>query len=185
MHALVFVVHDCGFVARSALEISDSSQVRIHKLFSLIEECRFGVHDISRTELDPHTRLPRFNMPLELGVFLGAKRFGSGAQKNKNCLVLDIEPYRYQTFCSDIAGQDVAAHGGDPLKVVQLTRNWLRNAARGSGMIMPGGRRMAERHERFRDALPTICAESGLRVDDLIFNDYTTLAVAWLKDNEW
>ncbi len=49
--------------------------------------------------------LPRFNMPLELGIFLGAKRFGSQKQKQKNGLILDREKYRYQSFCSDIAGQ--------------------------------------------------------------------------------
>lgn len=48
--SLVFAVHDCGFVARCALEIEDSSQVRIDKIFNLIERCPFGIHDISREE---------------------------------------------------------------------------------------------------------------------------------------
>jgi len=48
-------------------------------------------------------------MPLELGIFLGAKRFGGPKQKRKNCLILDREKYRYQQYCSDIAGQDIKA----------------------------------------------------------------------------
>jgi hypothetical protein len=32
-------------------------------------------------QLDAANRLPRFNMPLELGLFLGAQEYGSGAQK--------------------------------------------------------------------------------------------------------
>jgi hypothetical protein len=45
------------------------------RIFKLIEGCQFGIHDISRTELDTDSQLPRFNMPLELGMFLGAQRF--------------------------------------------------------------------------------------------------------------
>src|SRR5690349_6674469 len=74
--ALVFAVHDCGFVARGAREQDDGSQVRLEKLYRIIGDCRYGIHDLSRVTLDAATRLPRFNMPLELGIFLGAKRFG-------------------------------------------------------------------------------------------------------------
>lgn len=97
--AIVFTIHDCGYVARSALEVRDASQVRIEKITAIISECRFGLHDISRTEPDAANGLPRFNMPLELGLFLGAKRFGDAVQRLKNCLVLDTERYRYQKSC--------------------------------------------------------------------------------------
>lgn len=138
LEAIVFTVHDCGFVARSALEADDGSQVRINKVYGIVSDCAFGIHDISRTELDPENSLPRFNMPLELGIFLGAKRFGGKKQKAKTALILDRQPYRYQKFCSDIAGQDVRSHGGDPEKAVKIVRNWLRNGTTGSGVIMPG-----------------------------------------------
>ena len=108
--AIVFAVHDCGFVARCALEEGDASQVRIDKIYNIIENCRYGIHDISRTELDEVSRLPRFNMPLELGIFLGAKRFGVEDQKGKKCLVMDKERFRYQKFISDIAGQDIRGY---------------------------------------------------------------------------
>ena len=78
--ALVFVVYACGFRPRSARELDDNGQTRIEKLYNIIDECRFGIHDLSRTELDQVNRLPRFNMPLELGIFLGAKRYGGDGQ---------------------------------------------------------------------------------------------------------
>src|SRR5437764_6982536 len=78
--ALIFAIHDCGYIARCALEVSDASEVRIEKIAKIIAACRFGIHDISRTDLDNTTALPRFNMPLELGIFLGAKRFGRAEQ---------------------------------------------------------------------------------------------------------
>lgn len=109
--ALVFVVHECGDFARCALEVEDSGQVCIQKIEQIIAECRFGVHDISRTKPDPETQLPRFNMPLELGLFLGAKRYGDTHQQTKSCKILDTERFRFQKFCSDIAGQDISAYG--------------------------------------------------------------------------
>ena len=81
--AMVFAIHDCGFIARCALEEEDASQVRIDKIYNIIAHCRYGIHDISRTELDEIIGLPRFNMPLEFGVFLGAKKFGTAEQKKK------------------------------------------------------------------------------------------------------
>ena len=92
----------------------DDGQARIEKLYGLIKECRYGIHDISRTELDCDTRLPRFNMPLELGLFMGAKCYGSPRQRDKRLLIFDREKYRYQTFISDLAGMDIHAHSGRP-----------------------------------------------------------------------
>ena len=77
---LIFTIFDCGFVPRCAKEIDDSAQIRIDRIFKIINECKFSIHDVSRTELDPNTSLPRFNMPLELGMFLGARRFGGSHQ---------------------------------------------------------------------------------------------------------
>ena len=74
--ALVFAVYDCGFVARSALGVEDSGKVRVEKILDIIEQSKFGIHDISRAGLDRATGLARFNMPLELGFFLGATRYG-------------------------------------------------------------------------------------------------------------
>jgi hypothetical protein len=108
---IVFSVILCGFRARCALEIDDSSRTRMDKIFGIVEECKLGIHDLSRTELDVESRLPRFNMPLELGMFLGLKRGGNDLQKQKQCLVLDRDRYRYQRFISDISGHDIRAHG--------------------------------------------------------------------------
>ncbi len=180
---LVFAVHDCGFVARCALEIQDSSQIRIDKIFEIIAACQFGIHDISRTELDPKEKLPRFNMPLELGMFLGAKRYGSGKQRNKRALILDREKYRYQQYCSDIAGQDIQAHHGDPKQAIRVVRNWLGSTAVVSGVVLPSGSKIAERYEVFQQDLPAYCAKLHLDPDELIFNDLATLVAEWLKVN--
>ena len=179
LYAVVFAVHDCGFVARSALEVVDTGEVRIQKIQRLIRDSRYGIHDISRTELDSDTNLPRFNMPLELGLFMGARVFGGAEQQRKIVLVLEHTKYHvYRNDCSDIAGQDVQAHGGDPKRAVTIVRNWLSTHAK---TPMPSGKIMGSRFDSFNAALPTMCNEADLDIDDLTFTDYTSLVVKWLK----
>ena len=177
--AMVFTVHDCGFIARCALEEVDASEVRIDKIYNIIEDCRYGIHDISRTELDNDSGFPRFNMPLELGVFLGAKKFGQLEQKRKYCLILDKEPYRYQEFISDIAGQDIHAHNNDAEEIVTIVRNWLTTASRRKRI--PGGRKIWEHYQDFTKDLPQLAQVNQLTVEELIFNDYVLLLAQWLR----
>ena len=101
--AVLFAIYFCGCKPRCALEIDDGSQVRLDKIYEIIEECDLGIHDISRTGLNDNN-LPRFNMPFEFGIFMGAKRFGGRRQKTKSCLIFDKEKYRYMEFISDISG---------------------------------------------------------------------------------
>ena len=176
--AIVFAVHDCGFMARCALEEEDTSQVRIDKIYNIIADCRYGIHDISRTELDEISGLPRFNMPLELGIFLGAKKFGAEEQNRKNCLVLDREPYRYQQFISDIAGQDIQVHNNSPETVIKAARNWLRATSR--RQTLPSGNIIWERYQNFMRDLPQMAQNFQLEINDLIFNDYVWLLGKWL-----
>jgi hypothetical protein len=178
-NAMLFAVHDCGFIVRCALEAEDASQVRIDKIYNIIRTCRYGIHDISRTELDETSGYPRFNMPLELGVFLGAKEFGINEQKRKNCLILDKEPYRYQQFISDIAGQDIQAHNNSPEEIIKVVRNWLRTAS--GRETIPGGHILWERYQAFMEDLPQMAQGFQLEVEDLIFKDYILVLTRWLR----
>ena len=180
--AVVFTLHDCGYVAHSALEVTDASQVRIDKISHLIAACKLGLHDISRTDLDAATHLPRFNMPLELGLFLGAKRFGTGRQKQKNCLIMDVDRYRYQKFISDIAGQDIVSHGGKPMQAIRIVRDWLSDAEPKS-VAIPSGTVIWHRYEQFRSELPAACARTGRIVEELTFNEYVLLVEEWVDDH--
>src|SRR2546428_8279525 len=88
LDAVVFAILDCGFVPRCALEVSDSGIVRLDRLVQLITASKYGIHDISRVEPSRRSGLPRFNMAFELGLFLGAKRFGRPRHRRKTALVL-------------------------------------------------------------------------------------------------
>ncbi|MBD0319773.1 MAG: hypothetical protein ICV87_05535 [Gemmatimonadetes bacterium] len=178
--AIAFATYSCGFNARSALEVDDSSGVRIEKITGIIRESRLSVHDISRTQLDRGTRLPRFNMPLELGIFLGAKSFGSGDHLQKVAIILDTDRYRYQKFISDIAGQDIRAHGGSTDEAIRQVRDFL-STHREPGVFLPGGDKLVDRYGRFRRALPGMCRELHLAPSRLTFRDLSGLIVTWLR----
>ena len=178
--ALVFAAFDCGYVPRCALEADDAGQVRVEKILSIIRGCRFGVHDISRTELDGANALPRFNMPFELGLFVGAARFGARDQRRKICLVLDRERYRFQKFISDIAGQDIREHGDDPERAIAQLRAWLAALPRKN--VLPGGAAVARRYREFRSELSDILAAIGVRPQEMVFADYTNIVSTWLSE---
>jgi hypothetical protein len=175
--ALVFAIIRCGFVARSALEIDDGGGPRIEKIMRLIEECPYGIHDISRTELDTKTRLPRFNMPLELGIFLGARRYGSAVQKNKLCLILDRDRFRYQRFMSDISGQDIHSHERDISRIITLARDFLRTI----GAHVPGGDRIFQDFQNFQKDKIRICQRLDLDWKKLTFHDQTYVIAEWIS----
>lgn len=173
LEVMVFTVIACGFNPRSALEESDSSVNRLEKIQKLIGQAAFGIHDISRVKVSGPRGLPRFNMPFELGLDIGCKRHGSAAQRSKKLLVLDKLPYRYQKCLSDIAGQDIKAHGENVNKVMTVVRDWLRMA---SGRTeLPGPDRIKRDFRRFSIALPGMCAAAGLRRGMLPFVEYVAL----------
>lgn len=177
----MFAIYDCGFIPRCALEEDNSGNVRFEKIERIINDSKFGIHDISRTELDKKTKLPRFNMPLELGVFIGASRFGSNKHRQKNCLILDKQPYRYQKFISDLAGYDIRCHNNESERVITVVRNWL-NSASGRKTI-PGGGNILRRYKLFNLDLPAICKDIPITIKELTYNDYSNFMLSWLKQN--
>lgn len=121
-------------------------------------------------------------MPLELGLFLGAKILATDLrQKKKQCLILDTEPYRYQKFISDIAGQDIRAHGGDVLSVLQITRDWLRTVSK---RTLPGPNALKQSYDQFVEQLPQILNDLGHDRSGLQFVDYVNIAREWLLNQD-
>jgi hypothetical protein len=180
--AILFAVYACTFRPRCALEIADSSENRLAKIEGIIRQSRFGIHDISFMGIDSATKLPRLNMAFELGLFLAAKSFGSGRQKRKVGLILDRSGYRYREALSDISGQDIAFHRGDPRRAIREVRDWLDTCQRGS-YSLPGGEHLGNEYERFRRQLPRASKEIKLNPSELTYADLCRAIEAWLKDN--
>ena len=179
--ALVFAVEACGFYVRCALEIDDAGETRAEKLLRIVRDSGFGIHDLSRTELNAN-QLPRFNMPYELGMFVGFKQGGHRRQARKVILILDREPYRYQQFLSDIAGQDIRSHDGRPEVLIREVRHWLRAQSKRS---LPGAERLVREFARFQTELPELLVELQLTDADLeSYADFHSLVYHWLATNQ-
>jgi hypothetical protein len=178
--ALVFAICDAGFDPRCAKEADDSGEVRVEKIASIIKSCRFGVHDISRTDLDAANKLPRFNMPYELGLDQGAKRYGNAQLRTKILLVLDVDRFRYQKFISDIAGQDLRAHAGQPAKAVAALRAWLTTSGAVKGV--PGEKEIEKRRLLFEKQFPKLCKSLGVDADSVTFVELKEMIVEFLKN---
>src|SRR5690606_25603462 len=118
---------------------------------------------------------------LELGLFLGAKRFGNGSHRRKTALILEREQFRYQKFCSDIAGQDIRAHNNRIDVAVTVTRNWLQ-ASRASAETPPA-QRLFKRYLWFRSDLPRMCKAAGGTESTLTFLDYRRMIDVWRRAN--
>lgn len=164
--AVVFCVLACGFRIRSALEIDDSGELRLEKIYRLVADCELSIHDISRTELDADSGLPRFNMPIELGICLGFRRFSPRANKHR-ILVLDRERFRYQRFASDLAGVDIKQHESSPSAAIKAVRDFLSSTSPG----LPTVGHLERLLETFEATLPAMAAALAQSVEELTFPD--------------
>jgi hypothetical protein len=99
--------------------------------------------------------------------------------------VLDDDPFRFQSFCSDIAGQDIRAHAGKVSSAIEIVRNWLSTTPPAQGTVIPSGSVIAGRYKQFRGALAGGCEKSQLNPRRLTFNDDVSLIAAWLRENPW
>jgi hypothetical protein len=130
LRSVLFCVLYLGFEPRIAVERLDGAEPRIEKLVELIEDSKFGIHDLSRMKAKKAGELFRLNMPLELGLDIGCKRFKGAKWGEKKCLILETEKYRFQAALSDLSNSDIEAHGDDPLEALTIVRNWLNNEAK-------------------------------------------------------
>lgn len=179
--AAIFAVQIAGFTPHCSLEASNAGQARLEKIMDIIAQCRYGIHDLSRTELGAN-KLPRFNMPLELGLDLGCRRYGRGRLADKRLLVLDSKARRYQSFISDIAGQDIESHSGKADLLIRRIRDWLSTESKIP--TIPGGAYIFSRYRAFREDLPDFCRRKKLTPGQLTFGDFSALLFIWLAEKE-
>ncbi len=180
MRAILFSVEACWFAARTVLESSNAGEPRIEKITRIVRESRFGIHDISRTESNADG-LPRFNMPFELGLFLGMRAVGDRAQRSKSAAVFDRDPYRFRHFLSDLAGSDILGHDNDSLRVVGQVRDWLSIH---SERPLPGKAAIVGYFVEFNGKIPALTSELGLTLYDLHnMPDYLHTVRYWIEEH--
>ena len=154
--AIIFTIAACGYRVRCALEDDDGANLRFDKLVQLIRQSERTIHDLSRVELSK-AALPRFNMPFELGLAMGAKRFGNADQRKKTALVMVRQKFALPRYLSDLAGGDQHAHGNNRSKVIEIVSRYLHKTPEGGPL--PGPQWLASSFALFKEkVLPEMAA---------------------------
>jgi hypothetical protein len=127
LRAACFAILACGHKPCCALDYNDSGTVRLVEILRMIAESAFSIHDISRVQLDKASKLPRFNMPLELGADLGLRLLGPPRHRQRKILILDAVTHRYDKTISDISGLDIVVHANSEREMIRHVRDWLND----------------------------------------------------------
>jgi hypothetical protein len=115
---LAYVVGLTQLGLKINLTLAVPNQGRLERIVKLIEKSDVSIHDLSRIELT--SGIPRFNMPLELGLALYRRR----ATKGRHLVfIFEKKAYRMQRSTSDINGIDPQIHNGRPKRVMAGLRN--------------------------------------------------------------
>jgi len=176
-NAILFTVHKCGFILRCSKEFEDSSGIRIKNIIQLIKGSKYSIHDLSRITLDGTSNLPRFNMPLELGICIGAIEFGNLRQNNKEYLIIESDKFRFKQFVSDLSGQDIKSHNNKVTDVITAIRNWLTKK---TNEKIPSASYIYEDYNNFLKDLPERCTLNRWNPLELTFDEYSSLVTSWL-----
>jgi hypothetical protein len=182
---MLFAIQACGFNARCALEASRETD-RFKRIQYLVKDCSLSIHDLSRNKKDED---PRFNMPFELGVFIGCQIFGGDKHVEKTYLVLDREEYGYQKYISDINGQDPRIHNNKAKDMIKIIRNWLSDQLEiihpNDPPAVQSGPQIYEAYIAFKKSKDVFCKDSRLDSKSLTFNEHRKLITTWwLKQNK-
>lgn len=181
LRAMVFTIIAAGYDPRCALDATDGAEVRVGKIARLIGECDWGIHDLSRVEVEPGG-VPRFNMPMELGIHLGARLLGEPRHRRKRALILDAERHRYDRALSDISGQDIEAHANNPDEAIRCVRNWLSEHRPRSADPLPGAAALQADYRLFQEEFRASVARHRLDPDALTHSDFLFAVRDWLKE---
>ena len=172
--ALLFAIEGCGFSPCCALEESGNAKFRLLKIFNLIEEAALSIHDLSRTKLDKGTRLPRFNMPFELGICFGYHHLYVKGEKMRDCLIFQQTKRRHLEFISDLAGNDIVPHENKPEKIILNVRNFLDKY---SLSPPPRGEEMCKKYNQFGSDLSSYVQKNN--IEELDFGILSEFIQYW------
>lgn len=121
---LVFTITYFDYIPRISLESSDSGSSRLEKIIGLIQESKYSIHDLSRIQSQSKKEYYRLNMPFELGIDYGLRRFDDNFNDKKS-LIISSKPYKYMKAISDINGVDIKNHKNDTIALIKCLREWF------------------------------------------------------------
>ena len=156
-----------GLAVNATLAVPN--QGRLETIIELIERSDFSIHDLSRIELS--RGIPRFNMPVELGVALYRSHVSRGRHR---VFVFESKAFRTQRSTSDINGIDPQIHGGTPRGVMAGLRNVFSQP--GDVTTVP---EMLASFREVKRKLPELLRNAGSRspFEASVFKDLSVVAL--------
>ena len=156
-----------GFRINAALAVPN--QGRLNTITQLIEESDFSIHDLSRIEAS--NGVPRFNMPVELGLALYRSHVTRGRHR---VFIFESRRYRAQRTTSDVNGIDPQIHNGKPRGLMSGLRNIFRQP--GDVTTVP---EMLASYRAVKQKIPQLRKNSGGKslYEAAVFQDLTVAAL--------
>jgi len=183
LRPILFTIIYLGFIPRISLESFDSGEPRFNKICELIEQSKYGIHDLSRIKARKKGEYFRFNMPFELGLDIGCRIFQKEKYSDKKHLILEKEKYGYQAAISDLSNSDIKSHKNDPMIAVRQIRNWfVVNGLRGA----PSGKVIWYKFTDFMTDFYKKREAEGFEEDDIYempIPEYNDFINDWIKVN--
>ncbi|CAN5495620.1 hypothetical protein BH10ACI1_BH10ACI1_21310 [soil metagenome] len=125
LRPLLFTILYFQFNPKIASERSDSGEERIDKICDFIKSSKYSIHDLSRLKSMEKDEFARLNMPFELGIDYGSRKFAENHFGEKKFLILEKERYDYSKALSDLAGIDIKSHSDNAEDIIRVVRNWF------------------------------------------------------------
>ena len=156
LYAIVLTVVARGFVPRSARENEGQAELRMARVAKGLMTSKYSIHDLSRYRTEG-SKLPRFNMPLELGMAVGLyyeRRSIAQAEVDRplrepNWLALVPKKHIHQKYISDLAGFDLGPYAS-VWSVIVAVGSWL--------VLQPDYREPSPKAVTVFEAYPEYCA---------------------------
>ena len=155
LNPILSTLVSAGLHPMLATDRQDGGEDRLTKLFQIIEGAKFSIHDLSASIATPKKgESQRLNMPFELGLDFGCQKYGAGRLRDKVFLILEGEKYSLKIALSDIGSRDPKAHNSDPLKAIEIVRDWIENdVIKGTeGRAIPGAEKLHDQYSYFQSA---------------------------------
>jgi hypothetical protein len=147
MDAIVLSVVACGVVPRTATDTGEVSRARMDRIRDAMSECRYSIHDLSRSKGAGDENFARANMPLELGMAISLRH---------DWLALVAKDHPYEKFISNLAGYDLKRHDETPARAISAVVSWLRTRLN-RNTLTPA--EVIERFDRFQELVAVIDLE--------------------------
>lgn len=179
---MLFTLQFCKLTPRIASERLDSSEIRLEKIVEIIQDSKYSIHDLFRIKSSKKGEYYRLNMPLEIGLDLGCKKFHPDEKyRGKKSLILEGERYSVHKGLSDISGSDVKCHDNDAEKMVESIRSWLVESGRTK---IPGPNLIWDDYNIFNADLYTDFSGRGFKksqIDTLPIPEFLDFLKKWLS----